>query len=105
MSKKYLYRYAGYSSNELYRYLVSRETESNIWIKTQSDNEIQISKKTYSTGSGWDRTRYYEKTPEILEKYHSHQLKRLFLEKLDDLKKCEDEDIMKKVIAINPEDF
>jgi len=102
--KKYLYYYGHYTDNNLYRSEVTRETDANIWIKLSNDGELRISKKTYRTGDTWNSTHYYNETPEILEKFKLSRLKRVFKKKLEDLKKCEDIEIMKKVIAIkNPD--
>jgi hypothetical protein len=96
---KYLYCYDRYSSTSVYRYEVTRETESNIWIKT-SNGEIQISKKTYRIGSGWDATRYYNETPELRKEYQSSKLRRQYASKLIELQKCTDESVMRLVVDI-----
>lgn len=99
--KKYLYVYGETRYGDIQRvlrYEVTRETNSNIWIKTIEDfesknskiqnSEIRISKKTYATEYvNFHYTKYYEETPELLEQYHQALKERFAVEKIESLYK------------------
>ena len=98
---KYLY-YIQRHGNEVFRVAVSRETDSNIWIKNR-DGETKLSKKTYQTGSGWDSCHYYEETPDLLKRYTEDSTRRKFIAHLDKLKSCKDISVMQYVLNIKIE--
>ena len=64
--KRYLYTENRLSG--LMRYLVTRETDSNIWIKINEKYEERIPKKTYKTG-----TEISEKTAFIMKRQQERQ--------------------------------
>ena len=99
MDKRYLYSYNTFCG--VYRYQVTRETDSNIWILV-GDNEIKISKKTYRIGNGFSAIYYYEETQRLLEDWKKQKLNKLFLGSLDILKnsKSISDDIKKCIIDI-----
>ena len=98
--EKYLYYYSHFGEN-LYRGKVLRETKSNVWIQTLFGAELKISKKTYSTGSPYNRTHYYMETPEIIIEYTKSLIKRKYQKKLKELEKCNIPEIMEIVINID----
>ena len=100
MRPKYLYSYRRYTTL-VDRYEVVKETESNIWLKSPySSNEFMISKKTYRRGDQWTTERFYEETPELLEKYEYTVLYALYEKHLGKLQKCRDQKVMEQVITI-----
>ena len=99
MNNRYLY-YRGKYGNNVYRSLVIREGEKSIWIK-QGKSEDRMYKKTMSIGSDWDITHYYEETPELLGRYRTCLLQRKFLRKLEELKGCENETVMKHIVLLD----
>lgn len=98
--KKYLYRNERFSRG-VSRYLVTRESEKSYWIYINEHYEERIPKKTMSTGSGWDRTYYYEETEKFKERYRFQVKCYKYSKKLDKLKKCDDERIMDIVLDID----
>jgi hypothetical protein len=104
-NKKYLYSRESIGNN-VYRHEVTRETDSNIWIKIKngerriSKKTYSILKKTYSQGSSFSRTLYYEETDILKELFKKSNLKRNFQHCLQKLQNCEDESIMKKIVEI-----
>jgi len=96
--KRYLYYSARFGSG-IYRAEVTRETDSNIWVKGEA-SEIKVSKNGYMSVHGYDATFFQEETPEILEKFIKDNLKRRFNNHLVKLKDCKDIDIIKQVLNI-----
>jgi hypothetical protein len=86
-SKKYLYT-SGSFGNKLNRYVVTRETESNIWIRINDNYEEKIPKKTYRTGSGWNHTYYMIETDDLKNQYASQRVRYKYLKYLELLKSC-----------------
>jgi len=95
---KYLYSYERHTQN-LFRYEVIRETDSNIWIKI-GIAETKVSKRTYKTGSGWYTSFYREETPELKAQYLEGLVNRKYQHKLDQLKNCTDKNVMKTILEI-----
>lgn len=96
---QYLYYRKHYSDRKVYRSQVTRETESNYWIKS-GQSETRISKKTMSVGETWSKTYYKEETPELLEEYKNSVLEIKFKNKLEELSKCTDKNTMIEVLKI-----
>lgn len=92
---RYLYYYGSYG-RDLYRKEITRETEHTIWM-----GKTRISKKTYSTGTDWNRTNYMEENEKIKLKFIEHNTKLIFLNKLEELKSCRNMKVMTDVININ----
>lgn len=99
---KYLYYRGHYSDRKVYRSQITRETDSNYWIKS-GQSETRISKKTMSVGEAWSKTYYKEETPELLEEYKNSVLEIKFKKKLEELSKCTDKNIMMEILKIKTE--
>jgi hypothetical protein len=97
--EKYLYSRGGFS-NDWYRTSIRKETDNFVWISTINGSEIKISKKTYRTGDNWNYTYYYQETPGILKQFEKDRMKRVYRKRLEELQKCEDENIMRQIIEI-----
>jgi hypothetical protein len=99
MEKKYLY-WIEQCNNNVYRAEISKETETNIWIKIRENYEIKISKKIMKTGNGYNSIFYYYETPIYLENYKKTILKHKYYNQLKLLQNCTDENIMIQIINI-----
>lgn len=97
--KEYLYSYNRYS-NGLNRYEVSRQTDHTIWILMRKDYEVNLSKKTMKTGSGYKSTYYYYETQALKEKFTAEDLYQRYHNKLKDLGECKDSTVITQVLAI-----
>ena len=99
--KKYLYVQADQYDNYVRRYEITRETKTLYIIKTNNGKESRINKnKMYVRHGSFSFTHYSIETKELIEKYGWGVLHRRFIRRLKELEKCEDIDIIKKVLSI-----
>ena len=102
MNNKYLYYYVE-DSTKVFRYPISRETNSSIWLQGKNSGgtyEIKVSKKTYRYGNGYNATLFYDETPELKLKWRETQMKLKFKAKLKLLETCTDVSIMEQILSI-----
>jgi hypothetical protein len=101
MENKYLYSTLDFRQG-VSRHKISRETDCYYFLYVREDYEIKVSKKTMRYGScgNYSHTYYYIETEELRAKYVETKIRHLFQRRLEELKKCNDIETMKKILSI-----
>jgi hypothetical protein len=99
VENKYLYSILNFKQG-VSRHKIYRETDCYYFLYVREDYEIKVPKKTMRTGGNYEHTYYYVETEELRDRYVETRIRVLFQRRLEELKKCTDIEIMKKVLSV-----